>query len=83
MKEMICRICSLLREVACKTSDLVGDGTTTAMVLALAIVHEGCKADAAGMKPLDLKRGIDQAVEAAVAELERRSEEVDTSEEIA
>ncbi|MDH3664222.1 MAG: chaperonin GroEL [Alphaproteobacteria bacterium] len=73
----------MLREVASKTSDLVGDGTTTATVLAQAIVREGCKADAAGMNPLDLKRGIDQAVEAVVAELHRRSEEVDTSEEIA
>ena len=73
----------MLREVASKTSDLVGDGTTTATVLAQAIVREGCKADAAGMNPLDLKRGIDQAVEAVVAELHRRSEEVSTSEEIA
>ncbi len=73
----------MLREVASKTSDLVGDGTTTATVLAQAIVREGCRADAAGMNPLDLKRGIDQAVEAVVAELHRRSEEVDTSEEIA
>jgi chaperonin GroEL len=73
----------MLREVASKTSDLVGDGTTTATVLAQAIVREGCKADSAGMNPLDLKRGIDQAVEAVVAELERRSEEVSTSEEIA
>ena len=73
----------MLREVASKTSDLVGDGTTTATVLAQAIVREGCKADAAGMNPFDLKRGIEQAVEAVVAELERRSEEVDTGEEIA
>jgi chaperonin GroEL len=73
----------MLREVASKTSDLVGDGTTTATVLAQAIVREGCKADAAGMNPLDLKRGVDQAVEAVVAELERRSEEVSTNEEIA
>ena len=73
----------MLREVASKTSDLVGDGTTTATVLAQAIVREGCKADAAGMNPLDLKRGIDQAVEAVVAELHKRSEEVDTNEEIA
>ena len=73
----------MLREVASKTSDLVGDGTTTATVLAQSIVREGCKADSAGMNPLDLKRGIDQAVDAVVAELERRSEEVSTSEEIA
>ena len=73
----------MLREVASKTSDLVGDGTTTATVLAQAIVREGCKADAAGMNPLDLKRGIDLSVEAVVAELHRRSEEVSTSEEIA
>ncbi len=72
----------MLREVASKTSDLVGDGTTTATVLAQSIVREGCRADAAGMNPLDLKRGIDQAVEAVVAELKRCSRQVSTDEEI-
>ncbi|MBW8058620.1 MAG: chaperonin GroEL, partial [candidate division NC10 bacterium] len=56
----------MLREVATKTSDVVGDGTTTATVLAQSIVSEGCKAVAAGMNPMDLKRGIDAAVEAVV-----------------
>ncbi len=72
----------MLREVASKTSDLVGDGTTTATVLAQAIVREGCRADAAGMNPSDLRRGIDQAVEAVVAELERCSKQISTDEEI-
>jgi chaperonin GroEL len=73
----------MVREVASKTSDLVGDGTTTATVLAQSIVREGCKADAAGMNPMDLKRGIDLAIEAVVAELGKRSRKVKTSEEIA
>ncbi|MCH8001174.1 MAG: chaperonin GroEL [Proteobacteria bacterium] len=73
----------MLREVATKTSDVVGDGTTTATVLAQAIVREGCKAVAAGMNPMDLKRGIDAAVEAVVKELHKRSRKVKTSEEIA
>ncbi len=73
----------MLREVATKTSDLVGDGTTTATVLAQAIVREGCKADAAGMNPMDLKRGINMAVEAVVKELHKRSRKVSSSEEIA
>ncbi len=73
----------LLREVASKTSDLVGDGTTTATVLAQAIVQEGCKAVAAGMNPMDLKRGIDLATEAVVADLRARSRPVSTSQEIA
>jgi chaperonin GroEL len=73
----------MLREVATKTSDLVGDGTTTATVLAQSIVSEGCKADAAGMNPMDLKRGIDMAVEAVVKELHKRARKVKTSEEIA
>ncbi|MCH9011976.1 MAG: chaperonin GroEL [Proteobacteria bacterium] len=73
----------MLREVATKTSDVVGDGTTTATVLAQAIVREGCKAVAAGMNPMDLKRGIDAAVEAVVNELHKRSRKVKTSEEIA
>jgi chaperonin GroEL len=73
----------MVREVASKTSDLVGDGTTTATVLAQSIVREGCKADAAGMNPMDLRRGVDLAVEAVVAELEGDSRKVSTSEEIA
>ena len=66
----------LVREVANKTADLVGDGTTTATVLAQSIVREGCKAVAAGLNPLDLKRGIDLAVEAVVADLKKRSKKV-------
>jgi chaperonin GroEL len=73
----------MVREVASKTSDLVGDGTTTATVLAQAIVREGCKADAAGMNPMDLKRGIDSAAEVLIDELHKRSREVKSSEEIA
>src|SRR6266404_9222653 len=59
----------MVREVASKTSDLAGDGTTTATVLAQTIVHEGARAAAAGMNPMDLKRGIDRAVEAVVKEI--------------
>ena len=73
----------MLREVATKTSDLVGDGTTTATVLAQSIIREGCKAVAAGMNPMDLKRGINMAVEAVVKELHKRSRKVSSSEEIA
>jgi chaperonin GroEL len=73
----------MLREVATKTSDLAGDGTTTAVVLAQAIVREGCRADAAGMDPMDLRRGIDAAVAAVVAELNKRSTKVTTNAEIA
>ncbi|MCH9000796.1 MAG: chaperonin GroEL, partial [Proteobacteria bacterium] len=73
----------MLREVATKTSDMVGDGTTTATVLAQSIIREGCKAVAAGMNPMDLKRGIDAAVEAVVKELHKRSSKVSSSEEIA
>ena len=73
----------MVHGVASKTSDLVGDGTTTATVLAQSIVREGCKADAAGMNPMDLKRGIDMAVDAVVAQLEKKSSKVSTSEEIA
>jgi chaperonin GroEL len=73
----------MVREVASKTSDLVGDGTTTATILATAIVREGGKAVAAGMNPMDLKRGVDLAVEAVVKDLESRSKKVTTSEEIA
>jgi len=63
----------MVREVASKTSDIAGDGTTTATVLAAAIVKEGCKAVAAGMNPMDLKRGIDLAVETVVEELKKNS----------
>ena len=73
----------MLREVASKTSDLVGDGTTTATVLAQAIVREGAKAVAAGMNPMDLRRGIDMAANAVVEELHKRSKAVSTSKEIA
>src|SRR5712672_86558 len=73
----------MVREVASKTSDLAGDGTTTATVLAHAIVREGAKAVAAGMNPMDLKRGIDRAVDAVVAEIGKRSKKVSTNDEIA
>ncbi len=73
----------MLREVASKTSDAAGDGTTTATVLAQAIVREGAKAIAAGMNPMDLRRGIDLAVEKVVDELKKRSKNVSTNEEIA
>jgi chaperonin GroEL len=73
----------MVREVASKTSDLAGDGTTTATVLAQAIVKEGAKAVAAGMNPMDLKRGIDIAVEAIVKDLETNSKKVTSNDEIA
>ena len=73
----------MVREVASKTSDLAGDGTTTAIVLAQAIVREGCKAVAAGMNPMDLKRGVDMAVEAVVDDLQKRTKKIRTSAEIA
>src|SRR5215467_2368609 len=69
----------MVREVASKTSDLAGDGTTTATVLAAAIVREGSKAVAAGMNPMDLKRGIDLAVNAIVEHLKKRSKKVSTN----
>jgi chaperonin GroEL len=72
----------MVREVASRTSDLAGDGTTTATVLAQTIVHEGARAAAAGMNPMDLKRGIDRAVEAVVKEIEKRSKKVSTNDEI-
>ncbi len=72
----------MVREVASKTNDIAGDGTTTATVLAQAIVKDGAKAVAAGMNPMDLKRGIDLAVIEAVADLKRRSKKIKTSEEI-
>ncbi|QIK38430.1 chaperonin GroEL [Caldichromatium japonicum] len=73
----------MVKEVASKTSDIAGDGTTTATVLAQAMVREGLKAVAAGMNPMDLKRGIDKAVEAAVKELQALSKPCSTSKEIA
>ncbi len=73
----------MVREVASKTNDEAGDGTTTATVLAQAIVREGAKSVAAGMNPMDLKRGIDSAVEAVVADLKKRSKRVKDSSEIA
>src|SRR6201990_1008610 len=73
----------MVREVASRTSDIAGDGTTTATVLAHAIVREGAKAVAAGMNPMDLKRGVDLAVAAVVADLERNSKKVAANEEIA
>jgi len=73
----------MVREVASKTSDTAGDGTTTATVLAQSIVREGAKAVAAGMNPMDLKRGVDLAVSAVVEEVQKRSKKVSTSGEIA
>jgi len=73
----------MVREVASKTSDQAGDGTTTATVLAQAIVREGSKAVAAGMNPMDLKRGIDRAVDTVVKDIEKRSKKVSTNDEIA
>ncbi|RIK92577.1 MAG: chaperonin GroEL [Proteobacteria bacterium] len=73
----------MVREVASKTNDIAGDGTTTATVLAQAIVREGMKAVAAGMNPMDLRRGVDLAVEKVVADLKKRSKKVTTNSEIA
>src|SRR5262252_8663396 len=72
----------MVREVASKTNDLAGDGTTTATVLAQAIVREGVRAVAAGMNPMDLKRGIDLAVHAVVEDVKKRSKKISTSDEI-
>ncbi|MBB4380314.1 chaperonin GroEL [Bradyrhizobium sp. SBR1B] len=73
----------MVREVASKAADAAGDGTTTATVLAAAIVREGAKSVAAGMNPMDLKRGIDLAVEAVVADLQKNSKKVTSNDEIA
>ncbi len=73
----------MVKEVASKTSDQAGDGTTTATLLAQAIVREGSKAVAAGMNPMDLKRGIDVAVAAVVEDIKKRSKKISTNEEIA
>ena len=72
----------MVREVASRTNDVAGDGTTTATVLTQSIVREGHKAVAAGMNPMDLKRGIDQAAAAALADIEKRSKKVKSNEEI-
>src|SRR5438128_5925253 len=72
----------MVREVASKTSDQAGDGTTTATLLAQAIVREGAKAVAAGMNPMDLKRGVDIAVAAVVEDIKKRSKKISTNEEI-
>ncbi len=73
----------MVREVASKTNDVAGDGTTTATVLAQAIVREGLKSVAAGMNPMDLKRGIDKAVAQAVEEIKKRSKKIKNSDEVA
>ncbi|MFM8799996.1 MAG: chaperonin GroEL, partial [Tagaea sp.] len=73
----------MVREVASKTNDAAGDGTTTATVLAQAIVREGAKSVAAGMNPMDLKRGVDLAVEKVVEDLKKRSKKITNSDEIA
>ncbi len=73
----------MVREVASKTNDIAGDGTTTAIVLAQAIVREGTRAVSAGLNPMDLKRGVDKAVAALVAELEKRSKKITTEAETA
>src|SRR6202008_821347 len=73
----------MVKEVASKTNDTAGDGTTTATVLAQAIVREGAKAVAAGMNPMDLKRGIDLAVDAVVADVRNRSKKINSNDEIA
>ena len=73
----------MVREVASKTNDMAGDGTTTATVLAQAIFREGVKSVAAGMNPMDLKRGIDKAVEAVVKDIQSRAKKISKSNEIA
>ncbi|KRQ95890.1 chaperonin GroEL [Bradyrhizobium valentinum] len=73
----------MVREVASKTSDRVGDGTTTATVLAQAIVREGAKAVAAGVNPMDLKRGIDRAIDTLIGDIEKNSKKITTNDEIA
>ncbi|MEQ8965155.1 MAG: TCP-1/cpn60 chaperonin family protein, partial [Azospirillaceae bacterium] len=73
----------MVKEVASKTNDVAGDGTTTATVLAQSILREGIKAVAAGMNPMDLKRGIDLAVEAVVEDIKKRARKVETNSEVA
>ena len=72
----------MVKEVASKTSDSAGDGTTTATILAQAIIEEGLKAVAAGMNPMDLKRGIDAATKEIVAELKKKSKKISSNEEV-
>ncbi len=72
----------MVREVASKTNDVAGDGTTTATILAAAIVREGSKAVAAGMNPMDLRRGVELAVGAVVANLQKQSKKISTSDEV-
>ena len=72
----------MVKEVASKTSDSAGDGTTTATILAQAIVQEGLKAVAAGMNPMDLKRGIDSATKAIVEDLKKKSKKIGSNEEV-
>src|SRR5229473_3069389 len=83
MKESDNMGAQMVREVASKTSTVAGDGTTTATILAHAIVREGVKAVAAGMNPMDLKRGVDMAVDAVVKDIQKRSKKVSTNDEIA
>src|SRR5579863_8763889 len=73
----------MVREVASKTNDVAGDGTTTAIVLTAAIVREGAKSVAAGMNPMDLKRGIDLAVSAVVEDIKKRAKKVASTAEVA
>src|SRR6058998_182767 len=73
----------LVKEVATKTNDVAGDGTTTATVLAQAMVHEGLRNVAAGANPMDLKRGIEQAVNAVVASIKKQAKDVDDKAEVA
>src|ERR687896_1788933 len=73
----------MVKEVAVKTGDLAGDGTTTATVLAQAIVREGAKAVAAGLNPMDLKRGVDMAVKAVVEDIKKNTKKISTSAEVA
>src|SRR4029450_8190922 len=73
----------LVKEVATKTNDVAGDGTTTATVLAQALVHEGLRNVAAGANPMDLKRGIEKAVKAAVESIQKQAKDVDDKSEIA
>src|SRR5512142_1776435 len=73
----------LVKEVATKTNDVAGDGTTTATLLAQAIIREGLKSVAAGMNPMDLKRGIDKAVAEVIADIKKRAKKVSGSAEIA
>ena len=72
----------MVREVASKTNDIAGDGTTTATVLAASMLREGSKAVAAGMNPMDLRRGVEKAVKVAIDDLTKRSKKIKTSEEV-